>query len=54
METSGQNKDLHDWCHSLFLNKASLFYACLKTKMILWSRQAGDNEICEPQTRAWN
>ena len=33
----------------LFLNKASLLYACLTTKIILWSTQEGTFKLTKPK-----
>ena len=41
IEISVQKKDKHGQCYLLFFNKASLLYACLDAKIILWSRQRG-------------
>ena len=53
METSAQKKDEHDRCYSLFLNKASLSYACLDTKIILWSRQRVTIKFTNPKHDHW-
>lgn len=44
-------KGKHDQYYLLFLNKASLLYACLETK-ILWSRQGGTLKFKNPNTSA--
>ena len=36
-------------CYSLFLNKASLSYAYLGTKIISWSRQRGTFKLANPK-----
>ena len=44
-----KKKDERERCCSLFLNKVNLLYACLDTKLILWSRQRGTFKLANPK-----